>query len=87
MQEEQPVAARRGGAGLKLRAAPELRPDEPGSGSLGEGASLVRGPAIDQDRLLHDAVDHRRNERGERRAQRRLGIVGGDNHGNHGGGL
>ena len=87
MEEEQPVAARRGGAGLKLRAAPELRPDEPGAGSLGEGARLVARPAIDQDRLLHDAVDHRRNERRERRPQRGLGVVGGDNHGNHGGGL
>ena len=28
MEEQQPVSARRGGAGLKLRAASKLRPDE-----------------------------------------------------------
>ena len=87
MEEEQPVSARRGGAGLKLRAASKLRPDKAGSGSLGDGTSLVARPAIDQDRLLHDAVDHGRNERGERRPQRGLCVESGDNHGNHGAGL
>ena len=36
-----------------------------GAGSLGDGAGLVGRAAVDQDRFLHDAVDHRRHERGQ----------------------
>ena len=87
MEEEQPVAARRGGPGLKLRAAPELRPDKAGSGSFGDGTSLVGRPAIDEDRLLHDAVDHAGTSAASAGPSVASALKVGINHGNHGAGL
>ena len=41
MEEQQPVAARSGRAGIELAAAPALCNDQPRAGSIGNQAGLV----------------------------------------------
>jgi hypothetical protein len=82
--EYQPIASRLGGSRFKLRAAPRRSVDKMRAGCLGNATSAIGRASIDQDRLLHDAVDYGRNESGEAMCQGPLRIEGRDDHRNHG---
>jgi hypothetical protein len=84
MQKEQPIAFGVVGAGLKLRATPTRRLDQMRAGGFGDGAGLVVRAAVDQDCLLHDALDHGRDQSRERMRQRALRVQRGNDHRNHG---
>ncbi len=84
MEEEQPIAARMSSAGVELGAAPAFGNDQLRAGGLGDEAGLVSRAAIDEDGLLHQAVDHGRNESGEGGPERPLGVERGNDHRDHG---
>ena len=58
--------ARGGRAGRELAAAPGARLDDVGAGPVDDLARAVVGAAIDDDHLAHEAVEARRDQRGER---------------------
>ena len=54
------------------------------AGGLGDGPGVVGRAAVHQYRLLHDAVDDRRDKRRERMRERPLGVSGRDDDRDHG---
>ena len=77
-EEEEPRLTRGGRAGRELAAAPGARLDDVGAGPVGDLARAVLGAGIDHDHLAHKPVEARRDQRGERIGEGRLGVEGRD---------
>ena len=84
IEEQQPGVPRGVGPGAHLCTAIGRRGQQLGTGLIGDLARAVGGAAVDDDHFAHQPFERRRHERCECRRQRRLGIEGGDDDGDHG---